>query len=176
MQEHGHRFGVDEAQASVRQPLAGSRRRAPAEPVQLCHAALAAGDVEERVRTVQLALSRPAGEELEADRPEVLQVDDRLEDAGQLLAVHDRLELLAEAGADLVALRFDRLGGARDGVQQRALEADLGRLGESRRADEEVDLGEQAALQLGLEPREQVLLKALLDHQQVLLGDEPGVP
>ena len=106
---------------------------------------------------------------------EILEVDDRLEHAGQLLSRHDRLELPAQAGADLIALRLDRLGGARDGVQQRALEADLGRLGEPRRADEEVDLGEQAALQLGLEARDQVLLEALLDDQQVLLGDEPGV-
>ena len=37
-------------------------------------------------------------------------------------------------------------------------------------------LASEAALQLGLEPGEQVLLQALLDHQEVLLGDEPAVP
>jgi len=98
-----------------------------------------------------------------------------MEDAAQQPVRHDRLELVAQTGADLVALDLDGSGGAGDGVEQGSFEADLRGLRQTGRPDEDVDLAEHRVLQLGLQPARQMLLEASLDDEEVLLGDEPRV-
>ncbi len=174
MEEHRDRLRVDEAQAVRRERRAGARGGRAAEGVELGDATLAARHLEERVGKVELALERAPGEQFEADRLVGTQVDDRLDHAGQPLQRDDLLELVAESRADLVAFHFDGAGGALDGVEQRALEPHLRRLGEPGAADEQVDLRQEPGLELVLEPLQQLPLEALLDHHQIVFGDEPA--
>src|SRR5665647_1974578 len=117
------RQGLD---ALRRQGGAAARRHHAAQSVELGDAVLGARDLEEGVGAVELALQGPAGEELVADHPVVVQADDGLVDAGDLRLADHTLELRAQAVLDFAALLLDAAGGALDGFEQGALEAHLG--------------------------------------------------
>ncbi len=157
---------------SGRQVRRAPRGRHAADAVELGHARLGAGHLEERVGPVQLTLTRPAREQLVAEHAEAVQVDDRLVDAGDLLGVHDSAELQREAMAHFVPLALDPAGRLVDRRHQRALEADLGRLREPGAAHTQVHIGEQRRLEVRLDVAQELILEAEPHNLEVVVADE----